>query len=309
MDYVLDINDDTYLADMIAMFVKTIWKAEDIQRELQTDIKNYSIIDSEVKKLIKLVSIVFLFLDGALDNEMIQKLEFKGMPGAWFKCKEVSETIHKMTYTLLAKQFLCEPNYGYKTLNEAAYSSFSKIKVLIDWMKDHADLSVAENMFAQTIVESLFFQTEFAQLFWLEESYPNMFPGLLKANELISRDEAIHAKVNIYIGKTYSHVSYEQAKALIVSAVDAKSKMLYDAIDYQLNGMNAELLIQYLKYIADYIMVEYGFNGIYNVKNPFGFMIKQSIGDRVTDFFTHNPSEYQKESHTVDLVDMYSGLV
>jgi ribonucleoside-diphosphate reductase beta chain len=59
--------------------------------------------------------------------------------------------------------------------------------------------------------------------------------------------------------------------------------------------MNAKLMTQYLEFVTDRLLVEFGCEKEYNTKNPFDFMDMISLQGK-TNFFEKRVSEYQKPS-------------
>ena len=59
--------------------------------------------------------------------------------------------------------------------------------------------------------------------------------------------------------------------------------------------MNSELMIEYIKYVADRLLIELRYNKIYNSINPFDFMESISVEGK-TNFFEMRPTQYQKSS-------------
>lgn len=56
--------------------------------------------------------------------------------------------------------------------------------------------------------------------------------------------------------------------------------------------MNSILLKQYILFVADITLKWFGYNSLYNVKNPFPWMDKWSING-ITSFFEKRNTEYQ----------------
>jgi ribonucleotide reductase beta subunit family protein with ferritin-like domain len=54
--------------------------------------------------------------------------------------------------------------------------------------------------------------------------------------------------------------------------------------------MNADLMKEYIEYIADRLIVQLGYQKLYNTKNPFGFMERISIESKVNFFEARNHS-------------------
>ena len=57
--------------------------------------------------------------------------------------------------------------------------------------------------------------------------------------------------------------------------------------------MNADLMQQYIEFVADRLLVELGNEKIYNATNPFDFMEMISLQGK-TNFFEKRVAEYQK---------------
>ena len=57
--------------------------------------------------------------------------------------------------------------------------------------------------------------------------------------------------------------------------------------------MNAKLMTQYLEFVTDRLLMEFGCEKVYNSTNPFDFMDMISLQGK-TNFFEKRVSEYQK---------------
>ena len=55
--------------------------------------------------------------------------------------------------------------------------------------------------------------------------------------------------------------------------------------------MNADLMTQYIEFVADRLVVQLGYDKIYNSTNPFDFMEMISLESK-TNFFEKRVSEY-----------------
>jgi len=73
-----------------------------------------------------------------------------------------------------------------------------------------------------------------------------------------------------------------------------------DALPVKLIGMNAELMCQYIEFVADRLLVSLGNDKVYNSTNPFDFMDMISLQGK-TNFFEKRVSDYQKANvnHTM----------
>ena len=64
-------------------------------------------------------------------------------------------------------------------------------------------------------------------------------------------------------------------------------------------GMNSKLMIQYIEYVADRLVLQLGYDKIYHSQNPFDFMELISMESKV-NFFERTNSEYALANKTVD---------
>lgn len=119
-------------------------------------------------------------------------------------------------------------------------------------------------------------------------------PGLTFSNELISRDEGLHTDFACLL---FSHLknrpSKEVVEAVIVDAVKIEQEFLTEALPCALLGMNANLMKQYIEFVADRLLLALGNEKVYRATNPFDFMENISLGGK-TNFFEKRVGEYQK---------------
>jgi ribonucleotide reductase beta subunit family protein with ferritin-like domain len=80
---------------------------------------------------------------------------------------------------------------------------------------------------------------------------------------------------------------------LIKEAVDIELEFIIDSIPCNMLGMNSELMQEYIKFVADRLVVQLGYEKIYNAKNPFPFMDRINL-EHKTNFFENRESNYSK---------------
>ena len=119
-------------------------------------------------------------------------------------------------------------------------------------------------------------------------------PGLTFSNELISRDEGLHCDFACLLySKLENQLPVAQVTELITSAVTIEHEFVRDAIPVKLIGMNADMMCQYIEFVADRLLVSLGCPKFYNATNPFDFMEMISLQGK-TNFFEKRVAEYQK---------------
>jgi ribonucleotide reductase beta subunit family protein with ferritin-like domain len=119
-----------------------------------------------------------------------------------------------------------------------------------------------------------------------------MMKGLCFANELISRDEGLHTEYAIYLYKTYcDKLDETEIHDMFTESVEIEKEFICESLPCRLIGMNSILMSQYIEFVADRLLVQLGYNKIWNTKNPFNFMESISIESK-TNFFEKRNSEY-----------------
>jgi len=141
-------------------------------------------------------------------------------------------------------------------------------------------------------VEGIFFSGSFCAIFWLKKR--SLMPGLTFSNELISRDEGLHTDFACLL---YSHfnnkLSEETVHQIIDEAVTIEKEFVSEALPVELIGMNANLMCQYIEFVADRLLYTLGYSKIYKATNPFEWMDMISMQGK-TNFFEKRVGEYQK---------------
>ena len=121
-------------------------------------------------------------------------------------------------------------------------------------------------------------------------------PGLTFSNELISRDEGMHTDFAVLLySKLQQKLSKDVITTLIRGAVQIEKQFICNALSCRLIGMNADLMAQYIEFVADRLIVQLGYNKIYHSLNPFDFMEMISL-DGKTNFFEKRVGDYSLSS-------------
>lgn len=119
-------------------------------------------------------------------------------------------------------------------------------------------------------------------------------PGLTFSNELISRDEGMHTDFACLLFSHLKHRPSPQAvQDVITEAVSIEQEFLTDALPCGLLGMNANLMKQYIEFVADRLLLALGNQKYYKATNPFDFMESISLAGK-TNFFEKRVGDYQK---------------
>jgi ribonucleoside-diphosphate reductase subunit M2 len=281
--------------DIWQMYKKQIdcfWRAEEI--DLSKDLDNWNSLTQDEKYFISMILAFFAASDGIVLENLasrfmndVQVSEAR----AFYGFQIAMENIHSETYSLLIETYIKDKEEKHKLFN--AIEHFPCIKKKSDWAQKWINdnrSSFATRLVAFACIEGIFFSGAFCSIYWLKKR--GLMPGLTFSNELISRDEALHCEFAVLLySKLVKKVDKARINEIIKEAVDIEIEFICEALPCKLIGMNADLMTQYIKFVADRLAVQLGYKKIYNVVNPFDFMELISL-DSKTNFFEKRVSEY-----------------
>jgi ribonucleoside-diphosphate reductase beta chain len=274
----------------------SFWTAEEI--DLSQDLTDWNEkLNNDEKHYIKNVLAFFAASDGIVNENLAENFisEVQYPEAKFFYGFQIMmENIHSETYSLLIDTYIKDSAERDHLFN--AIETVPSVKKKADWaLKWIESDSFAERLIAFAAVEGIFFSGSFCSIFWLKKR--GLMPGLTFSNELISRDEGLHCQFATLLHNKYiqNKVSEEKIKEIITEAVEIEKEFVSESLPVSLIGMNANLMKQYIEYVADYWLVELGCSRVYGVENPFDFMDMISLQGK-TNFFEKRIAEYQKVS-------------
>lgn len=200
------------------------------------------------------------------------------------------ETVHNLAYTQMIRELIRDPAERRRLFD--AIATIPAIGRKGAWIRRYMSraLPLADRIVAFVIAEGVFFSGAFCALFWLKKR--GLMPGLTFANELISRDEGLHAQVGC---EHYRHLrrklAEEEIHAMFADAVGVETEFVRDALPVSLIGMNADSMSEYVRFVADFWLVALGYAKLFGAANPFEWMSLISLEGK-TNFFEKRVSEY-----------------
>ena len=272
----------------------SFWTAEEI--DLQQDLVDWNDkLNDDERYFIKHILAFFAASDGIVNENLAENFlsEVQYTEAKFFYGFQVAiENIHSETYSLLIDTYIRDSKEKAYLFN--AIETFPPVKTKAEWaLRWIEDGTFAERLVAFAAVEGIFFSGSFCALFWLKKR--GLMPGLTFSNELISRDEGLHADFAclLYTKHLKHQLPKEKVQEIISHAVEIEKEFITESLPVNLIGMNAELMKQYIEFVADRLLVELGNDKIYNASNPFDFMELISLQGK-TNFFEKRVAEYQK---------------
>lgn len=299
--------------DIWQMYKKQVdcfWRPEEI--DLTKDVQDWETLNNDEKHFVSMILAFFAASDGIVMENLalrfmsdIQISEAR----AFYSFQIAMENIHSHTYSLLIDTYIKDNEQ--KNILFNAIDNYDCIKKKSEWAKKWINdnrSGFATRLVAFACIEGIFFSGAFCSIYWLKKR--GLMPGLTFSNELISRDEALHTEFAILLySKMNKKINKSKVYEIIKEAVEIESEFICQSLSCRLIGMNSDLMTQYIKFVADRLSVQLGYEKIYNVSNPFSFMELISLESKV-NFFEKRVSDYalatkNKNEEIFDLNDNF----
>lgn len=283
--------------DIMAMTKKAIavfWTAEEL--DLTKDMRDWEKLDANTQHFIKHILGFFAASDGILMENLAANFqnEVQWPEAKYFYANQnFMEAIHSETYSLLIDTYIDDKAEKQKLLEAASTipAIQKKAEWALQWLNPK-NANFATRLIAFAVVEGIFFSGAFCSIFWLKKR--GLMPGLTTSNEFIARDEGMHTDFACLLyGKIKNRLKKGAVNKIIKEAVKIEKNFITKALPCELIGMNAELMSQYIEFVADRLVSQLGYPKIYDAANPFDFMERISLEGK-DNFFEKRVSNYAK---------------
>ncbi len=276
------------------------WTTEEI--DFEKDLTDWDKLKEEEQYFIKNVLAFFAGSDGiVLENlaeNFMNEIEIPEVR-CFYGFQIAMENIHSETYSLMIDTYIKNNDEKEKLLNAITEIPCVKKKAdwALKWLNDKKS-RFAIRLVAFAIIEGVFFSGSFCAIYWLKKR--GLMPGLTFSNELISRDEGLHTDFAVLLySMIVEKVDTETIHQIMTEAVSIEKEFIIESLPCNLIGMNSVLMEQYIEFVADRLLLQLGYDKIWNTPNPFDFMEMISMTGK-TNFFEKRVSEYSKTGVGVD---------
>lgn len=284
----------------------SIWTAEEI--DLSADLNDWrNKLNDDERYFIKNVLAFFAASDGIVNENLAENFlsEVQYAEAKFFYGFQVMmENVHSETYSLLIDTYIQDPAEKDRLFN--AIDNIPAVKKKAEWALNWiGSATFQERLVAFAAVEGMFFSGSFCAIFWMKKR--GLLPGLCFSNELISRDEGMHCDFAVLLHNEHlaNKVSEERIKEIILSALEIEKEFITESLPVRLIGMNQDLMKQYLEFVADRLLVDFGCSKVFNVACPFDFMENIALQGK-TNFFEKKVGDYQKSGIMNKNTDTFS---
>lgn len=276
----------------------SVWFVEDVL--LTDDISQWEsgAISPDIKHFVKYILSFFHGADklvaenlGENFSQEVNILEAQ----MYYRFQAFVEDIHSDMYSTLIEALIKDKDERDLIFN--AISDMPVIKAKSDWVQKYSERSGAPlpvRLVAFAVVEGLFFSGSFCAIYYLRDM--GILPGLCFSNDYIARDEGQHCEfaVLMYNKVLPEHrIPQEEVYEIFREAVAIETEFVTEAIPVSLIGMNSSMMEEYIKFVADFWLVQLGYEKLFGAKNPFSFMVNISIQGK-TNFFEKRVGDYKR---------------
>lgn len=271
----------------------SFWTVEEI--DLHRDLVDWEKLNSNEHHFIKHVLAFFAASDGIVMENLAERFMSEvQIPEArsFYAFQIAVENIHSETYSILIDNYIRNEKEKEHLFN--AIQNIPAVAAKAAWAAKWINntKSFAERLVAFCCVEGILFSGSFCSIFWLKKR--GLMPGLTFSNELISRDEGLHADFGcLMYSMLKNRLSEVVLHKIVQEAVEVEKAFICGALPCDLIGMNSTLMSQYIEFVADRLLVCLGAEKVFNAKNPFDFMELISLQGK-TNFFEKRVGDYQK---------------
>lgn len=296
-----------------------LWPAEEVS--LKEDILRWNLglfknpqQDANAKRLLKFIFIFFNYGDGLVGSNLSKNLSKITIREAldFYATQAHIEAVHNESYSRINEALIPDETESLVNILKVHPAIAAKIKWTQKWIDD-PNATIQQNVVAFSIVESIFFSASFLIIYWVKKY--GLLHGVCDYNDQIARDENIHKDFACAVYKLVE-LECRLSRALIINmiddAVNIESEFIAKALDDQeLEGLKLDDVKTYIRYIADLLLIDLGYEVHYKCINPFPWIAMIQLEPK-KNMFEKKTTEYQKantakaESNDYDFSDEVS---
>ena len=311
-----DFNNMKYqwVSDWYRQAMNNFWIPEEIN--LSQDLKDYNKLTKEERTAYDKILSFLIFLDS------IQTANLSNI-NSYITASEVNlcltiqafqEAVHSQSYSYMLDT-ICSP----EKRNEILYQ-WKDDEILLErnkfigdlynnFLNDPTERNLVKTLMANYILEGIYFYSGFMFFYNLERN--GKMPGSAQEIRYINRDENTHLwlfrnilkELQLEEPEIFTDELKEELKEMMITAVDHEISWGHYVIGDSIQGINKNLITDYIKYLGNIRMRAIGLDEIYegHVINPAGWVdILADANSVKTDFFEAKSTAYAKAGALVD---------
>ncbi len=293
------------------MMEANTWFPREVQ--MTGDAKDYKYLTPAEKRMYDLVLSQLIFMDSLQTNNLMDNINpYITAPeiNACLSRQSYEEANHSKSYAVMVESISDNTDKIYdmwKTDAKLREKNNFIAGVYKNLSGDISDEKIVLAMFANQILEGLYFYSGFAAMYALGKSGKML--GSSQMIRFIQRDEVTHLLMfQNLINSTrkerpelFTEELENTVKEMFRKAVDLEASWGAYITQGQILGFTDKIIRQYIEYLADQRLEAVGYKPMYNVKHPIPWVDGYaSFNDQRTNFFEGNVVNYSKGSLDFD---------
>jgi len=295
---------DSTIFDMYCKSQDVFWT----QRSINYSNDDYDSLKPSEQNMLKKILFFFANADKLVADNILEnftKLDLPKEADLFLGFQVMNEQVHAVTYGDAIEAYIKDLKTKEEAYNAIYGSDFVASK--LNWMRKWVESGEPVNaLLAFIIVESIFFSSTFAAIFWMKELGWKL-NGFFDGNSEILRDEVSHYEFSTYIWNNYykNALDKDTIFGAIRDAVDTECQYIDYILGQGVNGIDGDKLKKYVRHIANIVVTRMGFDTIYDSnETDHGLRFMDKLGIQATvNFFEKDSKNYTKISGSVDKID------
>ena len=280
---------------------------------MTADAKDYKLLTSAEKRMYDLVLAQLIFMDSLQTNNLMDNINpYITAPeiNACLSRQAYEEANHSKSYAVMVESISDNTDEIYDMWKNDS-KLLEKNKYIAEVYKnlsgDITDTKIVLALFANQILEGLYFYAGFAAIYALGKSGKML--GSTQMIRFIQRDEVTHL---LLFQNMINSVRKERPELFTLELEETVREMFRRAVELeaswgayitqgQILGFTDGIILQYIQYLADKRLEAVGYKPEYNVSHPIPWVDGYaSFNEQRTNFFEGNVANYSKGSISFD---------
>lgn len=304
----------TWASDWYRQAMNNFWIPEEIN--LSQDLKDYGKLTEDERTAYDKILSFLIFLDSIQTANLsnINNYITASEVNLCLTIQAFQEAVHSQSYSYMLDT-ICSP----EKRNEILYqwrddeNLLKRNKFIGDlynnFLEDPSEENLVKTLMANYILEGIYFYSGFMFFYNLERNHK--MPGSAQEIRYINRDENTHLwlfrniikELQIENPEIFTEKLREELKVMMQEAVENEIAWGHYVIGDKIQGINKNLITNYIKYLGNIRMKSINFDYLYedNLENPAEWVDTLSNANSVkTDFFEAKSTAYAKAGTLVD---------
>ena len=281
--------------------------------DMTTDARDYKLLTDQEKNSYDKALSQLIFMDSLQTNNLIDNIN------PYITAPEINlilvrqafeEALHSQSYAVMVDSISQNTEEIYdmwRQDRELKGKNDYIAKVYEDLAKNPTDDQIVKAMFANQILEGIYFYSGFTFFYTLARSGKML--GSAQMIRFIQRDEVTHLLI---FQNMINSTKKERPELFTPQLLDEVYEMFENAVKLEISwgqyitsgqilGLTDEIIDQYIKYLADQRLNAVGLKKLYNASHPIKWVDNFSkFNEQKTNFFEGNVANYSKGSLDFD---------